>query len=376
MSIAFANPIVTPLAPPPVENKSIRPSIVNSSKARPFSLDQELKVFGNWSDDPVWVPPKDCSVELAELMLAQKGWLKSTEARWERLVDSHRNQFTQVREIELTKASIRLPKGKLFVQITEEENFDKITDIVPACVQTRLEEFLAGPGKKKGVKVMYLKPLCVELDDQLYFTTGDSIAKTIRKIQSEVFSEYRMRFIPRRIQQASATSWNGLTALPRYLIRKAIQRRQKAIDAYQAKLEFERRKTALMALKAHEQCRTNEVSYGEMLALCNPLRREDVISQYSLEQELSQAKKKQLTMLAYGQLPWYAAFSMGLSTLGALVLTWTPPVVVCDPAFVAEFPDSPGTPRQQLSQSVFTPAKQTPRWFRLAVGRFCLLRQK
>jgi len=343
MSSAFATPVVKPVLPTSVGKKMVRPSTADPTKAPPFTLDQELKVFGNWSDVPVWVPPKDCSEELAELMLSQSAWLKTKESRWERLVDSHREQFTQVREIELTKESIRLPKGKIFVQITEKEDFDKITDTVPACVQTRLEEFLAGPGKKRGVKVMYLKPLCVEFDDQLYFTTRDSLTSTIRQIQSEVFSEYRMRFIPRRIQQASASVWNGSTAVPRYLIRLALQRRQKAIDAYHAKLEFERRKTALMALKAHEQCRTNGVTYGEMLALCNPLEREDVIGQYSLEQELSEAKAKQLKMLAHGQLPWYAAFSMGLATLGAMVLTWSPPVVVCDPAFVAEFPDSPGT---------------------------------
>ena len=326
-----------------VTREAIRPSIVDPKTARPFSLDQELKVFGKWSDEPLWVPPKGCSEEIAESMLAQDGWFQSKEKRWSQFVQANRSQFTQVREIALEKASIRLPKGRLFVQIAEKEDFDKITDEIPACVQTRLDEFLAGPGKQPGVKVVYLKPLCIEVDDQLHFTSRRSLNKTIKKIQDEVFSHYQFMYLPRRVQQAFTKSWNVATAVPRYIIRSAVERQQRAIDAYQAKLEFERRKTALGALKAHEQCRSNDVSFNEILALCNPLDRSDVIGQYSIEQELSKAKRRDLLQMAAGQLPWYAAFSMGLAAAGAFVLAWTSPIAVCDPAFVAEFPDSPGT---------------------------------
>lgn len=338
-------------APPVVAKRSrtpkpVRPSIVHPNESRPFTLDQELKVFGNWTADPVWVPPKGCSEEMAESMLVQDGWFQSMKTRWSRHADSHRDQFTQVREIELTKASIRLPKGKLFVQITEKENFDQINDEIPACVQTRLDEFMAGPGKQKGVKVVYLKPLCVEMDDQLYFTSAKSLMKAIATIEGEVFSHFRLMLIPRRVQQACVKAWDTATALPRWIIRSAVERQKRAIDAFQAKLEFERRKTALAALKAHQDCRSNNVEFNEMLALCNPLERADVIGQYSLEQELTKAKQRELLQMAAGQLPWYAAFSMGLGGIGAFgsfVLAWSAPVAVCDPAFVAEFPDSPGT---------------------------------
>lgn len=345
-------PVAKKPAAPPVEAKRsrmpepVRPSVVDPNTARPFTLDQELKVFGKWSAEPVWVPPKECSEEMAESMLVQDGWFQSLKTRWSRHADTHRDQFTQVREIELAKASIRLPKGKLFVQITEKQNFDEITDEIPACVQTRLDEFMAGPGKQKGVKVVYLKPLCVEMDDQLYFTSAKSLMKAIAKIEEEVFSHYRLMYLPRRIQQGFAKAWDTVTAVPRWIIRSAVERQKRAIDAYQAKLEFERRKTALAALQAHQDCRTNNVEFNEMLALCNPLERADVIGQYSIEQELTKAKQRELLKMAAGQLPWYAAFSMGIGGIGAIgsfVLAWSAPVVVCDPAFVAEFPDSPGT---------------------------------
>ena len=100
-------------------------------------------------------------------MLRQSGPWTPRIKRWASVVDNHRAEFTQVREIDLLKASIRLPKGRFFVSVTERQHFDKITETIPGCVQTRLEEFLGGPGKKSGVKVYYLKPLCVEVDDAL-----------------------------------------------------------------------------------------------------------------------------------------------------------------------------------------------------------------
>ena len=55
-----------------------------------------------------------------------------------------------MRELELFEASIRLPKGKFFVTVTEQKHFDKITDPIPNCVKTRLEEFLSGPAMQRG----------------------------------------------------------------------------------------------------------------------------------------------------------------------------------------------------------------------------------
>ncbi len=127
------------------DRNRVRPSHVDRATTTPFTLDQELKPFGEWVGDPIWAPPKDASEELADSMLEQPSWFRPMGDRWEAVVDAHRGNFTQVREIELRKASIRLPKGRLFVKVTGQADFASITDAIPDCVQTRLNEFLAGP---------------------------------------------------------------------------------------------------------------------------------------------------------------------------------------------------------------------------------------
>ncbi len=82
-----------------------------SPSSNPFDL--ELKKFGKWTTDPMWVPPKDTSREMAETMFRQTRLFDSPEKKWQRVIASHRNDFTQVREIELFKSSIRLPQGRL-----------------------------------------------------------------------------------------------------------------------------------------------------------------------------------------------------------------------------------------------------------------------
>ena len=323
----------------------IRPSKVDPTDAKPFTLEQELEPFGTWTSDPIWVPPKDARKEMAESMLRKSGLFASRAKSWSVVIEDHRDNFTQVREIELTKASIRLPKGRLFVSVLQRHQFDRITDEIPACVQTRLDEFLAGPGKRKGVNVYYLKPLCVEVDDQLFFTSRKDLEAAIDKVQEEVFAEYRSLYLSRRPKQVMIEAVNRSLAVPRTVAKYVVQRRQKAIDAYQAKLEFQRRKTALRAARTHRKCRTHGCTFDEMLALTNPLERADVIEQYGVVEELSRAKRDQLIRMAAGQLPWFVALSVGasyLASIASVVLTFTPPVLVCDPAFVAELPDSGG----------------------------------
>jgi hypothetical protein len=47
--------------------------------------------------------------------------------------------------------------------------------------------------------------------------------------------------------------------------------------------------------------------------------------------------------MAAGTVPWFVALSLTASFVSSLVLTvTTPPIVVCDPAFVAEMPGSRG----------------------------------
>ncbi len=324
------------------KSQRVTPSILDPKLARPFTLDQELDLFGNWTGSPIWVPPKDSSTALAETMVRKAGLLTSAKSSWQSVVEEHREQFTQVRELNLHQASIRLPKGKFFVKVTEQERFDEITDPIPACVQTRLQEFMDGPGKRKNVKLYYLKPLCVEVDDQLIMTTREDLNKAIKKIQDEVFQEYRLLYLGSRPKYLMAEAVNAALTLPRQLVNYCVQRRQKAIDSYQAQLEFKRRKTALRAARVHGRFRTDGCSFDEMLDLTNPLERADVIEQYGAEQELSRAKRDQLIKLAAGSVPWFVSLAVTASWLSSLSVILAPPVLVCDPAFVAEMPGSNG----------------------------------
>jgi hypothetical protein len=279
---------------------------------------------------------------MAESMLRRSGPLTSKDKRWSSVVKEHRTAFSQVREIELTRASIRLPQGKFFVSVTEQENFGEITDTIPACVQTRLEEFLAGPGKRNGVKVYYLKPLCAEVGDDLILTTREDVMEAITRIQEEVFSEYRRLYFNRLPSQVAFGAFNLALAIPRSFVNYFVQRRQKTIDAYHAQLEFKRRRTALSAARAHRKCRTDGCTFDEMLALTNPLEQADVIEQYGVENELSRAKRDQLIRMAAGTVPWFLALSISVAYLSTLSLSIAPPLMVCDPAFVAEMPGSQG----------------------------------
>lgn len=321
---------------------TVRPSVVDPSVAKPFTMDQELEPFGKWVGDPIWVPPKDSSGNLAESMLRGKGWFRSKEERWKAAVAEHRNEFTQVREIDLHRASIRLPKGRFYVSVTEQKDFDKITDTIPSCVQTRLDEFLAGPGKARGVKVYYLKPLCVEAGDELILTTREDLMSAVGKIQDEVFAEYRSRYLLRRAADAMVGAVNASLAVPRGVVSYAVRRRQREIEQYHAHLEFKRRQTALRAAKKHRQFRTDGCTYDEMLALTNPLETADVITQYGVEKNLSRAKQQQLIKMAAGTVPWFVALSLTAWYVSTLTLTIGTPVMVADPAFVAQMPGSNG----------------------------------
>jgi hypothetical protein len=284
---------------------------------------------------------------MAETMLRETRPFTSKDKRWAEVVKKHRNDFTQVRELDLFQASIRLPKGRFFVTVIEQEDFDKITDPIPACVQTRLDEFLSGPALKRGARVYYLKPLCVEVGDDLVLTTQEDLTAAITKVQNEVFAEYRRLAYYRRPLQAIIGAINlGLT-VPRAVMKSIVNRQQKAIESYHAHLEFQRRKLALRTARTHRQCRTDGCTFDEILELTSPLKREDVIEQYCVEQELSQAKRaamlRMAAEMAAGTLPWFVALSLSATyaSVMTMILT-TPPIVVCDPAFVAEMPGSRG----------------------------------
>ena len=335
-------PAILPRVSAHRQRRLVRPSVVDPTTTKPYTLEQELEPFAHWVGDPIWAPPLDSQQALAKLMLKNSRPFTSMQTRWARLVKEHQREFTQVREIELPKASIRLPKGRFFVSVTQQEDFDKIQETVPDCVQTRLDEFMEGPGKRWGVKVFYLKPLCVEVDDTLVLTTRDDLMKTTREMQQEIIREYREIAVLHRPLEAVLAAINLGLAVPRSIMNYFVERRQKAIDAYHARMEFERRKTALRAARTHCKLRTDGCTFDEMLALTNPLDRKEVVKQYGIEQKLSNAKRDQLAQMAAGSMPWFVTLSLGVSYLSSLSLAFAPPVLMCDPAFVAEMPDSPG----------------------------------
>ncbi|HEY4311774.1 MAG TPA: hypothetical protein VGN12_20170 [Pirellulales bacterium] len=330
----------------PVKPRSFRrvaPSIAKPPITEKFTLEQELKPFGAWVGNTIWVPPKDAKEALAETMLRETRPFTAQEQRWKSVIKKHRDDFTQVRELNLFEASIRLPKGRFFVTVTEEEHFDKIIDTIPRSVQTRLDEFLSGPAKKQGAKVYYLKPLCVEVGDDLILTSGEDLTAAIAKVQAEVFAEYRRLARYRRPLQAMQAAVNLGLAMPRGVMKYAIDRKQKALDAYQAHLEFTRRKLALRTAKTFRKCRTEGCSFDEMLDLTSQLQRVDVVDQYCIDHELTSAKRKQLVRIATGSLPWFVALSLTISYMSSVaVAVSTPPLIVVDPAFVAEMPGSNG----------------------------------
>ena len=96
-----------------------------------------------------------------------------------------------------------------------------------------LYEFLAGPGKKRGVKVYYLKPLCVEVGDDLIFTSREDIDAAIAKIQREVFSEYRRLYLVHRPRHLLQEAADIALRIPRKVVKHVVERKKRAIDAYQ-----------------------------------------------------------------------------------------------------------------------------------------------
>ena len=325
----------------PTARKDIQSRQSFKRKPQPHTPTQDLEHFGSWVSEPIWVPPNDSSKELANSILNQFGPLASKKKCWDAVTGQHRDKFTQVREFELPKASIRLPQGRLFVTVTEQENFDSIEDEVPACVQSRLDEFLAGPGKKRGVKVYYLKPLCIEVNDELIFTTSEELNAAIAQVQDAVFSEYRRRYLPQLLRHMAVGAANAALAVPRGIMQFTFNRKKREIAAYHAKLEFERRRRAMEAVRLHNGYRSDKCTFDEIIGLTEPPTREAVIEHYVEELELGRLERQMFLMASATHLPWFATLSLAATKLAVYVSTGVS-VAVCDPAFVAEMPGSNG----------------------------------
>lgn len=107
---------------------SVKASVSRAKHSTAFTLDQELEPFAKWLGESIWVPPKDSSQEFAEAMLRQHGAFSTQAACWATIEEEFRSSFQQVREIQLDKASIRLPRGRLYVSVTQRAEFHAITD--------------------------------------------------------------------------------------------------------------------------------------------------------------------------------------------------------------------------------------------------------
>ena len=311
-------------------------------RPQPHTPDQDLSLFGSWVGKSLWVPPRDCSSELAQTMLDRFSPLASRSDCWKHCVTKHRSKFNQVREIELPKASIRLPQGRLYVTVTEQKDFDKIEDPIPKCVQTRLDEFLAGPGQQRGVKVSYLKPLCVEVGSDLIFTTREEIDAATAGIQDEVFTAYRKQYFGHRLKSLAIGSIDSALAIPRFAMNYFIASKKREIDDYHAKIEFSRRKRAMRAMRLRKTYRKDECSFNEILSLTDSPDREDVIDHYVQEKNLATIDRKMFLLASAATLPWFATLSIAAYQIAAASMVATASVVVCDPAFVAEMPGKKG----------------------------------
>ena len=323
-------------------NSNLRKANGSRSKLGSLNLQQELTTFGRWVDSPILVPPKDCSGEMAKTLLNQFGPLASKDKCWAALTAAHRSEFTQVREFELPRASIRLPQGRIYVTVTEQKDFGNIEEQIPRSVQMRLDEFLEQKGNRRGIKVYYLKPLCVERDSQLIFTSREQIDAAIDKIQGEVFAEYRKRYLSDRMQRFVAATINASLAVPRSLMKSHLERRRREIEGYHSKLEFERRRRALAAAREHNKLRSTGCTFDEMLAMSDSPAYEDVIEHYIAEKELKARDRKMFLLATAANLPWFATLSVGIANLVTAYLTTGLSIAVCDPAFVVEMPDSNG----------------------------------
>lgn len=309
---------------------------------QPHTPSQELQHFGSWVGESIWVPPKDNNEELANSMLNQCGVLSSKEKSWKSVVREHRAEFSEVRRMKLPAKSIRLPQGELYVTVTQQKDFHTIEEQIPASVQTRLDEFLAGPGRKHGVKVYYLKPLCVEVGSDLIFTTETELEQAICKIKTAVLRLYRQKFLRHRARKFGVGGLDALLAIPRGMMKLALRRRKRAIETVHSKAEFERRKQALDAFQYRQQYRHDDCTFDEVLSLTNAPDRDQVIDHYVKENSPFSELDRQLYKMASGAMPWFLAFSVAAFRTVVVRVKKISSIRVCDPVFVAEMPGQRG----------------------------------
>jgi hypothetical protein len=304
---------------------------------QPHTPCQDLQHFASWAGDSIWVPPKDSNADLAESMLGLKSLFSTADERWKATLKEHRSKFTQVRKIELPRPSIRLPQGQLYVTVTDQKDFDKIEEEIPKSVQTRLDEFLFDHGHKLGVKVYYLKPLCVEVGSDLVFTTDEEVERAICEIKEDVFQLFRRKYPVHFAKTMSVGCLDAMMAVPRTMLGWMLDRKKREIDMVHAKAEFERRKRTLDAVQLRKKYRTDDrCTFDEVLLMTNSPERVDVINHYVEENSFSELDRQLFLLASSVSLPWFAALSFAAYQFAMVTLTSVPTVAVVDPVFVAE----------------------------------------
>ena len=181
----------------------------------------------------------------------------------------------------------------------------------------------------------------------MIFTTAPELQSAIEGIQSQVLRQYRRLFVPHYLSKFGCAVIDGCTALPRRLLKYFWEKKKLAVDVYQRKLEYERRKSVMEALQARRQCRSDDCSFDELLSITSEINRQDVVRKMALERQLNAQQYKDLIISSSEvALPWFITLSCTVSAMASLAakisILLAPPVLVCDPVFVAEMPESRG----------------------------------
>ncbi len=99
-------------------------------------------------------------------------------------------------------------------------------------------------------------------------------------------------------------------------------------------------------MRNYKKCRTSGCTFDDMYALTNPLAKEANAKQFDDERREENAKRQKMIRMAAESAPWLlSVLGGGGGFIGHIIhyAIWaTPPVLLCDPVFVAELPERPG----------------------------------
>ena len=294
--------------------RRVSPSIVDPATAEPFTLEQELKPFGAWVGKPIWVPPKDSSKTLAETMLRESRPFASQDKRWASVVKKHRSDFTQVRELDLFQASIRLPKGKILCHGYRakalRQNYRSDTQLranPPGGIlkRTRHEAGREGVLPQTALRRSWRRA------DPHHGRRPDG--RHHQGPRGSLCGVSTAGALPPAAGSHGGCRQPGFGHSSRggEICRRAQTKGHRCAPGSPG---IRAKKAGFAILpKTYRKFRTDGCTFDEVLELTSPLKRTDVIDQYCTEQELSAAKRAQLLRMAAGTVPWFVALSLTVS---------------------------------------------------------------